>query len=158
MTSYGDALADARQELDRLRALRFEVDLRIAKLERTISGLATLCGEPDIAPQGLTDACRSVLQSTTAYQLTPIEVRDELKKMGFDLSRYENPLAVIHTTLKRLAEQGEVTICLVAGGSATTAYRWDRDREEALRGLQSAADEKAVLQLLDEFTRKKIAG
>jgi hypothetical protein len=78
--------------------------------------------------------------------------------MGFDLSRYENPLAVIHTTLKRLAEQGEVTICLVAGGSAATAYRWDRDRDEALQGLRTAADEKAVLEFLDAYGKKKIAG
>ena len=35
--------------------------------------------------------------------LTPVEIRDALKRMGFPFENYKaNPLASIHTTLKRM--------------------------------------------------------
>lgn len=40
--------------------------------------------------------------------MTPMEVRDRLNAIGFDLARYTNSLAAIHTVLKRLHEAGEV--------------------------------------------------
>jgi hypothetical protein len=57
-------------------------------------------------PFGLTDACRLVLQNAPA-PLTAVGIRDRLQQIGFDLDRYANPLAAIHTTLKRMTESGE---------------------------------------------------
>jgi hypothetical protein len=40
--------------------------------------------------------------------MTAIQVRERLEAIGiFDPSKYANPLAVIHTTLKRFEESGE---------------------------------------------------
>ena len=40
--------------------------------------------------------------------LTALEVRDRLVSIGIDLGRYSNPLASIHTVLKRMHEGGEL--------------------------------------------------
>jgi hypothetical protein len=70
-----------------------------------------------------------------------------LEQSGFDLGKYENPLAVIHTTLKRLAEQGEVTIVLL-GDARGKSYRWTRNSAPKAR-------DAVVLQFLDEFVKKR---
>jgi hypothetical protein len=47
-----------------------------------------------------------------------------LAKAGFNLNAYTNPLASIHTILKRLAERGEVTASMNDG---QMYYRWKAD-------------------------------
>ncbi len=59
-------------------------------------------------PPGFTDSVRNVLRNVPSRALTAKMVRDLLRGAGFDLSSYTNPLASIHTILKRLAERGEV--------------------------------------------------
>ena len=56
---------------------------------------------------GLTDACRLVLRGA-GLPMTPTDVRERLKSFGFDLTRYTNNLAAVHTTLKRLNDAGEL--------------------------------------------------
>src|SRR5215831_15452550 len=58
-------------------------------------------------PLGLTDACRLVLRNAVE-PLTALGVRDRLAAIGIDLDKYSNPLASIHTVLKRLHEGGEI--------------------------------------------------
>ena len=41
------------------------------------------------------------------HALSPTAVRDRLQAVGMDLGHYANPLAAIHTVLKRLVESGE---------------------------------------------------
>jgi hypothetical protein len=55
----------------------------------------------------LADACRAVLK-TTMTSMTPKEVRDGIKRLGYDLSGKSNAMASIHSVLKRLAESGNV--------------------------------------------------
>jgi hypothetical protein len=138
--------------MDRLRALRLEVDLRIAKLERSIAGLATLCGEAEEKREGLTDAVRSILK-TSDEVFTPTQVRDELRRSGFDVDRYENPLAAIHTTLKRIASRGEATIVMQA--AEARAYRWTQNDPYALEARRQAGAETSVVEFLDEYVRKR---
>ena len=40
--------------------------------------------------------------------LTPVEVRDALLFYGYDINRYANPGALVHQTLRRLAEAGRI--------------------------------------------------
>ena len=40
--------------------------------------------------------------------MTPIDVRDRLQGMGFDMAKYTNDLAAVHTILKRLNDAGEL--------------------------------------------------
>jgi hypothetical protein len=102
-------LDSAVREYERAIAERGRLDDRIAQLRQTIGTLSKLCGLVPTVPLGLADACRMVLRNADE-PLTPTAVRDRLTAAGLELDRYANPLAAIHTTLKRLAETGDVEI------------------------------------------------
>ena len=72
-------------------------------------------------PPGFTDSVRNVLRGVPSQALTAKKVRDLLRGAGFDLSSYTNPLASIHTILKRLADRGEVE---VIESNGEVHYRW----------------------------------
>jgi hypothetical protein len=104
---YRAALDAARQEYEELSRQRQDIDKRLAQLAQTMGTLNRLCGFVPTVFWGLTDACRVVLKGA-GHPLTPIEVRDRLEAMGFDLSKYSSSLAAIHTVLKRLHEAREL--------------------------------------------------
>jgi hypothetical protein len=60
--------------------------------------------------QSLTYEVRRALMLGGGEYLTPIQIRDQLIRSGYDFSRYQsNPLVSIHSTLKRIkAELGTV--------------------------------------------------
>jgi hypothetical protein len=104
---YRRALDAAVREYEHLTAQRASLDARISQLQHSIAALTKLCGFEPTVPLGLTDACRLVLRNSPA-PLTALEVRDRLISIGLDLTRYSNPLASIHTVLRRLHDSGEV--------------------------------------------------
>jgi hypothetical protein len=118
---YRRALDAAVREYEALVAQQSELEARIAQLRHSIAALTTLCGyEPTVA-LGMTDACRLVLRNAEA-PLTVLEIRDRLKTIGVNLDKYSNPLASIHTVLKRMHEGGELS---------------EDDREESARAAYS---------------------
>ena len=112
---YKKALDTASRELETLAAQRADLDRRIGQLVQTVGNLMRLCNLTPTVPLGLTDGCRIVLRAAGS-PLTAVEVRAQLAAMGIDLSRYENDLAAIHTTLKRLTQSGEVRFIPQAWG------------------------------------------
>ena len=104
---YKTALDAACRECERLLAERADLDGRLAKLHDSIQALMRLCGYEPTVPWGLSDAIRVVLKRADAA-LTPLDVREQLRSVGFDLARYASDLSVIHTTLKRLHKAGEL--------------------------------------------------
>ena len=107
--AYKRALRDALRELTELGRKSAEIDERRAQLVQTIAHLSRLCGVKPSVPWGITDACRMVLRAA-GRPLTPSEIRGQLEAMGFDVSRYSNQLAPIHTVLKRLHGAGEAEV------------------------------------------------
>jgi hypothetical protein len=116
-----DELTKLMEQYEDLEGQMETLRRRINTVRRGVYGVAALCGVnpekeyPDLFPRtlssdtGFTDAIRQVLKSKGKFAyFTPVGVRDELKTMGFDLSKYKNPLASIHTTLKRLETRGQV--------------------------------------------------
>ena len=114
--------ADYKKTLDSMRSeletiLNKEVDFerqltesreRSEALGRAAQALAGFLGEDkEEASIGITDAIRKILGSG-GYIWQPIAVRARLQREEFPLEKYQNPLAVIHTTLKRIEGQGEV--------------------------------------------------
>ena len=104
---YRRALDAAIREYEALIAQHAALEARIAQLRHSIAALTKLCGYQPTVPFGLTDACRLVLRNADA-PLTAPEVRDRLKTIGVDVDKYSNPLASIHTVLKRMHDSGEL--------------------------------------------------
>jgi hypothetical protein len=104
---YRRALDAAVREYEKLIADHAALEGRLAQLKHSIAALTKLCGYEPTVPMGLTDACRLVLRNATA-PLTALEVRDRLSSIGVDLEKHANPLASIHTVLKRLHDAGEL--------------------------------------------------
>jgi hypothetical protein len=124
---YRLALDAAIREYEALGQQRREIDTRLAQLAQTIGTLNRLCGFVPNVFWGLTDACRMVLKGA-GRPMTPVEVRNRLVAIGFDLSKYASSLAAIHTVLKRLAEAEEVRFAELGPGKFV--YEW---REGATR-------------------------
>lgn len=104
---YRRALDAAVREYERLLGEHTALESRIAQLKHSIAALTKLCGYEPTVPLGLTDACRLVVRNATA-PLTALDVRDRLHSIGVDLDKYSNPLASIHTVLKRMHDAGEL--------------------------------------------------
>ena len=108
-SEYSKALEAAVREYEDLGARRREIDARLAELAQTIGTLSRLLGYTPTVPLGLTDAIRLVMRGS-GVPLTPVDVRDRLRAMGFDVGKYTNDLAAVHTILKRLNEAQEVRV------------------------------------------------
>lgn len=106
-SEYSKALEAAVREYEDLGARRREIDARLAELAQTIGTLSRLLGCTPTVPLGLTDAVRLVMRGS-GVPLTPVDVRDRLRAMGFDVGKYTNDLAAVHTILKRLNDAHEV--------------------------------------------------
>jgi hypothetical protein len=120
--NYKTALDAAIREYEALGEQRRDIDVRLSQLAQTIGMLTRLLGYVPTVPLGLTDAVRLV--SRAGVPMTPVEVREKLHGMGFDLSGYASELSAIHTVLKRLNGAGELRI--VPRPNKKDAYLWQR--------------------------------
>ena len=109
--------SEAQAELEELTRQDTQLQRRIARLEQFISKLSLSIDAPLVDANeatkhlrrsyGLTGMCLLALKAS--YKpLTPSEVVGRLKEMGFNIERYESPIAVVTTTLKRLIKKDEV--------------------------------------------------
>lgn len=105
---FAHALKRTRQELERLRLRRSQIDSRIAKLEQIEIALSSVT-EPQKQTANLssiTNVVRNVLKSAV-QPITPTEVRDRMIAIGFDDGPYSQFLASVHVVLKRLTKKHE---------------------------------------------------
>ncbi|HEY2153493.1 MAG TPA: hypothetical protein VGH34_21980 [Vicinamibacterales bacterium] len=122
---YRRALETAIREYEALGQQRRDIDQRLAEVAQTIGTLSRLCGLVSTVPLGLTDACRLVIRGA-GVPVTPTEVRQRLQTIGFDLAKYTNDLAAIHTILKRLNESGELRFVTRGVSTNKHAYIWNK--------------------------------
>lgn len=160
-------LADAAVERDK-------VEEQMHRHETAARGLLALVDDENelrsylqrlddiIKPSGFTDAIRDVLQRTTE-DLTATEVKDALSKSGFSVDGYSNPLASIHTVLKRLFLAGEV---VTGTRDGKTTYGWKgirrfprTDRRDAKRRAfigKSLGASRSFSRTSDEMVKAQI--
>jgi hypothetical protein len=151
---YQRALEAATKEYEQLGAERRRIDQRLTELAHTISTLTRLCGFTPTVTFGLTDACRAVLRSAKE-PMTPADVRDRLAGIGVELGGYANPLAAIHTTLKRLVEAEELTITAL-GPSGKLAYVWRQPpKSDMLARIQARVNHDLEALQARSIRRKK---
>jgi len=117
---YRSALAKAIAEYEQLGEERRRIDDRLAQLAQTITTLTRLVGLAPTIPVGLTDACRLVYRNA-GVPLSPTDVRERLRSIGFDLSAYSNEMSAIHTVLRRLNVAGELRAMATPGKQI---YAW----------------------------------
>ncbi|HEV8395958.1 MAG TPA: hypothetical protein VGQ37_16875 [Vicinamibacterales bacterium] len=149
---YRRALEAAVREYEALGEQRQQIDRRLAELAQTMSTLSRLCGIVPTVSVGLTDACRLALRGA-GLPMTPVEVRDRVRAFGFDLTRYSNDLAAVHTTLKRLNDAGELRF-IARPGTNEKAYIWDRPARATLLGPDIAT----VMREMDEKRKPPRSG
>lgn len=120
--SYRAALDAALREYEALLQQKADLDSRLAQVAESVGTLTRLCGYTPTVAYGLTDACKTSLRCAGA-PMTPLDVRDRLQATGFDINRYSNPLAAIHTVLRRLTESGDVRRRVSRSKGATYEFR-----------------------------------
>jgi hypothetical protein len=135
---YRRALETAIREYEALGQQRQDVDKRLAEVAQTIGTLSRLCGLVPTVPLGLTDACRLVVRGA-GVPVTPTDVRQRLQAIGFDLSKYTNDLAAIHTILKRLNESGELRFIPRGSEPGKHVYIWNHGPHVVALGSDIAA-------------------
>jgi hypothetical protein len=135
------------KELTELAAKRSVIDQRTARIEKAVRAMIDLMdGEPEyeaylerfddvVRPAGLTSAIASLLKVAGRDGLTPIEVRDSARSM---LIGHSNPVASVHTILKRLVKTGDVEQCQKDG---KPAYRWIDSGDKLVRYMYERAAE-----------------
>jgi hypothetical protein len=107
ISPYKKALTKAVSEWDNLAKEERRIAFRKAQLKETIMALQALCsGPPDINALSLSDAIRLMIRSTNEG-LSRVGIRDKLTEMGYDLKKFKNALASIHTAVDRMIESGE---------------------------------------------------
>jgi hypothetical protein len=103
-----------------------EIEKWITGLRQTIAALSRMLDEEFVEEDamGLTDAIRTVFRDKLGSgTLIPTEVRDYLVTIGYDITKYGNVMASVHSVINRLLDKGEIA---VAGTRADnkTAYKW----------------------------------
>jgi hypothetical protein len=150
---YRRALESATREYEELGTKRQAIDSRLAELAQTIGTLSKLLGLTPTVPLGLTDAIRLVVRGA-GVPMTPTDVRDRLRAIGFDVSKYANDLAAVHTILKRLNESGELRF--VARAGTGHQYTWNRPLTpgalgpDILRFARENAHEQEAMHATDD--------
>ncbi len=114
-----------KADLERYRAKLAELEARQRDLDdererightmehvnKMIASLTVLSGEAEgsvpINSLGMTDAIRAILKKATEPMAAP-DIMAALTEGRFDMSKYAQPISVVHTTLKRLLEKEEV--------------------------------------------------
>jgi len=103
----------AQQEVDALQQERTQhrqrmewIELRLQHLAahlKTIQPLIEQAPGQSLVHLGLTPICRDLLAQVDKWVTAP-EVRDLLAQKGVDHSGYSNPMAVLHSVLKRVGQ------------------------------------------------------
>lgn len=107
VSPYKKALAKAMTEWTSLTKQERKIAVRKAQLKESIRALSALCSEPpDINALSLSDAIRLMIRSTRGG-LSRTGIRDKLEEMGYDLKKFKNAMASIHTAVDRMVESEE---------------------------------------------------
>ncbi len=114
--SYEDALRTARADLIRAIMDRDKLNLEIARLQQLVKALtfaaikdsqARTSQENFEAALGFTEIVLTIVR-TSKEAVSARDIRDRLNDLGYNLSKYANPLGFVHSVLGRLVEQEKI--------------------------------------------------
>jgi hypothetical protein len=111
---YKQAFEQAIADLEHAVAERDKWTLEIARLEQLVNNLSVMQKRDvrgslarytdEVGFQELVFTC--IRQSPEG--MSAVDVRDTFKNIGYDLSKFSNPLAVVHGALKRLVKADKI--------------------------------------------------
>lgn len=119
------------QENELVDAIR-KADLRLNRVRAARTALEALSSEEPIEFEGrLADACREVLKRAAGNSLSPVEIRDQLKVIGYDIStnNHTNIMASVHSVLKRMAGPDKDVRQKQAKDGSGARYWWAGERQ-----------------------------
>ena len=151
--AYMDAFEKAQSDLSEAFKQRDYWTLEVAKLEQLVKSLAAVSAPAGRAEQiaeqrdeiGVQDVVFTCIRQF-GERLSATDVRDRLNLMGYDLTRYSNPLAVIHSAIKRLSDgkfiedavgDGKYSVCPARLGLTPQQAESIRRRAEQIMELQT---------------------
>ncbi len=162
-TDYKKLLEQEVRELESLLEQReaFKRELEginsaVSRLREGVIGLAALAGvdlkaqKPELfaapvkADLGLTDAIRKTLKENEEEFVSPTEIRDYLHlDLKFPIHLHKNPLASIHSVLKRLIDSGQA-VAAEDKKTKRTLYAWADGYAATKLRLQEAEEAEAA--------------
>jgi len=168
--SYVKAFDDAMLELDLLLEKRALINGRIFELKETVRALGhsvddkrreqlmDILEEVGAFSPRLTDAVKDALYSAFNEnghrQLPAIQVKELMEVRRFDFANFPNPLASVHSTLRRLFDQREIGSTMKGG---VTLYFWNGPHYGARRGLANMlATDAEQRRRMDRKIRERI--
>jgi hypothetical protein len=108
---YRNALQTAYDQWLNLQNQERRITVQKNQLRQTLLAIFPLAypnsGDPDITSMSLANAIRLVIGGVDR-PMTAIEMRGKLTDLGFDLTKYDNPLANIHTAMNRMVDAEEM--------------------------------------------------
>jgi hypothetical protein len=134
---YRNQINECMAEIANLALEKQSLDRRIGKLQQIVRANADMLSDAEresvllalddaVLPTGFTQAIRFELRRAGQRGLTPKEMRAALIHRSVDLHSQSNPLASIHTVLKRLLAAGEADLQTRAApkGKEESVYCW----------------------------------
>jgi hypothetical protein len=111
-SSYQQALWKAFEDLKQVQRQQHELTLKTSQLKKTIDALFPIVypiAPEDINSMSLANAIRLIIASTDSG-VSAKEIRNRLRDLGYDLTKYNNPLASIMTAANRMVEAEELIL------------------------------------------------
>jgi hypothetical protein len=114
---FRSQIADAKKRLQQVLGEQRKINEEISYLRDLIRANANFLPDSEKEqefyfleifqhPTNITQAVRLALSIAAIgkNKLTPLAIKDVIERIGFDFSEYSNPMASIHTILKRMKE------------------------------------------------------
>jgi hypothetical protein len=157
----------ASAELKALLRQRLEINNRISRLTATVSALSQqldldnsrkeklmeLMDEMNILRPRLTDAVKDAVYYASPERLPAAQVKDYMEVRGFNFSDFTNPLASVHSTLRRLVTQGDISAELDRG---VTMYSWKGPHYGARNSQANMLSERDIRKQMSQKRRARI--
>jgi len=101
----------------------------------------------------LTDAVKDAIYYASPKMLPAVQVKELMEVRGFDFSGFVNPLASVHSTLRRLATQGVIS---ASDDKGSSVYVWKGPHYGARNSLANMLSEREVHRKMDVKARERI--
>lgn len=102
--SARDKLASLLQQQEEIQSEITHLRALIESLEKHLKVTSDPVAKEMLESMSLADEIREVLKSRYPAWFRPLEVKNELERIGVDLGKYNNPQSTVQMVLKRMAE------------------------------------------------------